>query len=538
VLAAIASAAARTTVVTHFGTFRLANDGEREAPGLVNALIADRCRGHVAQGRRLSPDDRVDEPSGCGEQRPANERAGSRNPADTPRVSSTAAGFPMVQSPAATLRIREILTTRPATVNRLRDRGTRLTPAHTYAHYFRPSDNLLQPAHLRLSEHKGALEDPAMLRPRSVAIGLVLLVATTSACSNDDTSGPPNPPQAIRIAVSSQTVSITCSGTGSLTASLTREGGFEGMVTLMVEGLPEGVSAMLSPDHLSGTTTTTSISLLVDATAVPGSYEVSVIAAASIGQVSATYTLILMEPPVEQPDFSLDAAPPELTIPVGQSGTTTIEIARVGGFQGTVALSLATPLPVGIEGTFTPPSTEGNTATLTLDVGPSVWAGRYPIIVRGTSSSLGARNLTIALTVSNSDWGLEVQPSVIAMRAGTGVMAVVQINPSDDMTIPPVLYLDSPPSGITATFPMFYLDWTFDMQLSVAHDVIPGTYQMTLKADLNSVTHSAPFTLMVTEDFRVTLAGKTHLFEHGPDGLNAVQVTRRHGWGAGQVPHH
>ena len=64
------------------------------------------------------------------------------------------------------------------------------------------------------------------------------------------------------------------------------------------------------------------------------------------------------------PDFTLSAAPVSVTINQGASGSSTIGIARSGGFTGAVSFA-ASGLPGGVTATFNPVSATGTTLTLT-----------------------------------------------------------------------------------------------------------------------------------------------------------------------------
>lgn len=73
---------------------------------------------------------------------------------------------------------------------------------------------------------------------------------------------------------------------------------------------------------------------------------------------------------VAAPDFTVSASPTAATITAGQSATTTLAVAPVGGYTGTVMFSCGT-LPAGAACTFAPATVtpaSGATATTTLTV--------------------------------------------------------------------------------------------------------------------------------------------------------------------------
>jgi alpha-tubulin suppressor-like RCC1 family protein len=112
-------------------------------------------------------------------------------------------------------------------------------------------------------------------------------------------------------------------------------------------------------------------------------------------------------------DYTLSLTPASLTLVQGASASATINIGR-SNFDGAVTLALANA-PAGIVASFDPAASTGATASLTLDVGPGVAPGDYPLTVNG-SATAGNRSTALALTVnSKPSAGSSVQ-----VIAGTG----------------------------------------------------------------------------------------------------------------------
>ena len=99
--------------------------------------------------------------------------------------------------------------------------------------------------------------------------------------------------QSITAAATNVTVAPGATGTSNVT--LTRAGGFEGAVGLTVTGLPAGVTATFNPASVTGTGTTSALSLAVGAGVAPGTYT-GTITAAGTGVTSATGTFTLTVP--------------------------------------------------------------------------------------------------------------------------------------------------------------------------------------------------------------------------------------------------
>src|SRR5712664_2995051 len=108
------------------------------------------------------------------------------------------------------------------------------------------------------------------------------------------------------------------------------------------------------------------------------------------------------------PDFSIAASPSSLSIAQGSSGTSTITITSLNGFNSATTLS-ASGLPGGVTAAFstnpvTPPANGSATSTLTLTASGTATTGNATVTVTGTSGAL-THSTTIALTVTSSGGG-------------------------------------------------------------------------------------------------------------------------------------
>jgi subtilase family protein len=100
----------------------------------------------------------------------------------------------------------------------------------------------------------------------------------------------------------------------------------------------------------------------------------------------------------ETGDFSVSASPSGQTIRRGTSSRFTVSVAAVGGFTGTVRLSVA-GLPAHTSANLSPSSITGSgSSVLTVRVGEHAPRGTYTLTVTGQSGSLSHSD-TLALTI-------------------------------------------------------------------------------------------------------------------------------------------
>src|SRR5579875_1880398 len=121
----------------------------------------------------------------------------------------------------------------------------------------------------------------------------------------------------------------------------------------------------------------------------------------------------------QTPDFTISGT--AATAKAGSTGTSTITIGAVDGFDSAVSLS-ASGLPSGVTVSFNPTSVTGSgSSTATFTVGSSVAAGSYSITLTGTSGST-THSTTVTLTVSSStksNYTISANPSAITISRGT-----------------------------------------------------------------------------------------------------------------------
>src|SRR5688572_13678883 len=116
-----------------------------------------------------------------------------------------------------------------------------------------------------------------------------LALLTAIGCGDD---GGSEPEGSISVSGSPTTLSVPQGGTGTVTVTLTRGGGFAEPVNVTVEGLPTGVTASVAPTSLTGTTTQAVVTVTVANSVAAGTYTATIRAsAAGIGAATTTFAL-------------------------------------------------------------------------------------------------------------------------------------------------------------------------------------------------------------------------------------------------------
>ena len=239
-----------------------------------------------------------------------------------------------------------------------------------------------------------------MTRIQRATRGRIAALATLVTLGCGDDGGPAATTGSIQVALNPTAPSVQQGGTTAMTATLTRGGGFNGVVTLAVTGLPTGITTTIAPAQLSATVTSATINVTAAADVAPQGYTGTITATAQdIAPATAAYQLTV----TAAPNYALSVAPAALTIPAGTTGGATVGINRAS-FTGGVALALLNP-PVGITGAFSPTPSTTNASTLVVSVAATVAAGNYPLTIQGTATGPGDKTTTLAVTVTAPQTG-------------------------------------------------------------------------------------------------------------------------------------
>ena len=196
------------------------------------------------------------------------------------------------------------------------------------------------------------------------------------------------------LAASPASVSASQGGTAASTIAITRLMGFTGAVAFTASGLPAGATATFNPASTTGNSST--VTFAAAASTPVGTSQVTV--TGTSGALVRTVNVSLAVTASQTPDFSLSASPASVSVQQGASAVSTLTITRVNGFTGSVLFGAA-GLPAGVSATFTPPSTTGNTATVTFAATATAATGTAPVTVSGTSGTL-VHTVSIGVTVT------------------------------------------------------------------------------------------------------------------------------------------
>lgn len=240
--------------------------------------------------------------------------------------------------------------------------------------------------------------------------------------------------------------------------------------------------------------------------------------------------------PGGNPNFTLSASLPSLTINRGASGVSTITVTRSGGFTSAVALSAA-GLPSGVTATFNPASTTGGSSTLTLAASSMATTGTVNVVVNGSGGGLN-RSTTLSLTVNAPpppDFTLSVSPSSLTINRGASGGATVTINRTGGFNSVVALSASGLPSGVTASFesppgPVSVIS----MFIAASSTAATGMTSVTINGSGGGLTRSTTLVLTVNapppSDFTLSASPASLTVNRGASGASTITITRTGGF--------
>ncbi len=243
-------------------------------------------------------------------------------------------------------------------------------------------------------------------------------------------------------------------------------------------------------------------------------------------------TRVFGNEPTTTASFTLGASPASVAVNRGASATTTINIARTGGFAGNVALT-ASGLPSGVTASFSPAATTGNSATLTLTASSTATLGSATVTVTGTSGSV-VSSTAIALTVSAvtpSDFSLAATPSSLAIDRGASGSTSIAISRTGGFTGSIAFTASGLPSGVTASFnPASTTGTAATLILTASSTATLGAATVTITGTSGSLTHTATVALTVNAvtpaDFSLSATPSSLSVARGASGAASVAIAR------------
>ena len=302
---------------------------------------------------------------------------------------------------------------------------------------------------------------------------------------------------------------------------------YSGTVQLSLSGLPSG--AMYSFNPAQGTPPFNSILTIATSSSTPtGTYTITIKGTGTDVSNQTTVKLKVVKPAA----FTLSLTPSTLSIKQGKSGTTTIKVNPVLGYNKKVTISVINA-PSGVTVTFsTNPVTPGGSTTATIHVSSSATPGTYPVIFSGVGEDGKQATTTLTLTIIEVpfDFTVEVSPKTITVDEGEDAIVTIQVNLVSGQAKPVTLTVTGLPSGATYSLSTTTVTPPGSSILTIKTTGLKGNYTITVKGKYGSIEKTDTFKLKVEAfDFEITVNPKNIEINQGESASVIITVTLKSG---------
>jgi hypothetical protein len=201
-------------------------------------------------------------------------------------------------------------------------------------------------------------------------------------------------------------------------------------------------------------------------------------------------------------DFTVAATPASQTVTAGSGTTYTVTVGPVGGFTGTVSLSVS-GAPSGVSTSFTSSNvvTGGSgQATLNVTTSSNTTPGTYTLHITGTSGSLShSADVTLVVnpaSTGSGDFTISVSPGSRNVKAGQSASYTVAIGATGGFTGDVTLSVSGTGGASFSVNPVTGGSGSSTLTINTA-SVAKGTYSVTITGTSGSLAHSATVSLRV-----------------------------------------
>ncbi len=316
-------------------------------------------------------------------------------------------------------------------------------------------------------------------------------------------------------------------GSADYTVTVTPSGGFSGVVSFGVTGLPTGSSVTFTPATVTGSGSTLMKVTTTGSTPVGGPYTLTV--TGTSGALSHTASVALSV--TGAADFALSATPSSQSTVQGGSADYTVTVTPSGGFSGVVSFGV-TGLPAGSSVTFTPSTVTGSGSTVmkVTTTGSTPVGGPYTLTVTGTSGAL-SHTASVALSVTGAaDFALSATPSSQSTVQGGSADYTVTVTPSGGFGGTVSFTVAGLPAGSSVTFTPATVTGSGSTVMKVTttgSTPVGGPYTLTVTGTSGALSHTASVTLSVTAppDFALSSVPTSQSTPQGGSADYTVTVT-------------
>ncbi|HEY9229860.1 MAG TPA: hypothetical protein VIP11_24630 [Gemmatimonadaceae bacterium] len=357
------------------------------------------------------------------------------------------------------------------------------------------------------------------IRQLCAALTLVGLIACESKIHRL-LEAPRTPDVRLGISVQPSSLTLPRGGEVKLTATVVRVGDGGGPASVMVEGVPPGVTVnVVTTVEASGATA--SISIRASDTARVGNYSMTVRGKAN-DATDGTSLLVLSV--IDPPDVAVTLSQPSITIARGGIARLGVTLVRTN-LSAPIALSVSGAS--GISAVFPGSPIAGNSVEATISADAGIAPGTYPVAVRASADGVD-RSATLTVNVIADPLQVIVGDGFTTPQLSTVSREIIVNRAASVAAVS--LSAEGLPAGVSAAFqPLTVGARTTSVSFTIAGTTTPGTYAVAIRASANGVPDAtASLSVTVTAaSIALALSPTSSTLPAGRSTETDVSITRR-----------
>jgi hypothetical protein len=313
------------------------------------------------------------------------------------------------------------------------------------------------------------------------------------------------------------------SSTGTFTVTVTSQNGFTGTVDLTTSINPStGLTVVCSPTSIPGGSGSSTCTLN---STTSGNYNVTV--TGTSGALSHSTNVNVSVAQSSSPDFTISTNPTRVTVNAGVGGTSTVTVAPLNGFTGTVTLALTTN-STNLICTLSSTSIAGGSGTSILSCHASS-AGNYLATVTGTSGSL-SHSSTVTFHVQ--DFAVTANPASASPTTGTAGTSTINVSPLNGFTDTVTLVATTNSTNLSCNLSSTSIGGGSGTSTLSCSANITDNYLATVTGTSGSLSHSATVVYHVTAapDFSISANPTSVTVNAGATGNSTITIATLNGF--------
>ena len=304
-------------------------------------------------------------------------------------------------------------------------------------------------------------------------------------------------PPGFTLSATPASVSLPQGGSTTSAIAISDQSAFSGTVALTASGLPTGVTATFSP---TSTASKSTVTFAASGSAAIGSATVTI--TGTSGSLTNTVTIALVVSP--PPGFTLSATPASLQLAQGASASSTIAVADVSGFSGTVALK-GTGMPNGVTASFSPASTTSK-STVTFTASATANVAPWTATITGTSGNLTSSVNIVVIMTAGPSFTLTSTPGIVNLNPGTSGASTIAVVDQNGFSGTVALKASGLPTGVTATFSPASTAGKSTVTFTAAGNAVVASANVTITGTSGSLTSQLTMQVAVAPPPTFTLS--------------------------------